>query len=99
MRKRQIDRDFTHQVEIPVALCVGEHGHDVRRFCTDKPAARRRYFARRNGQEFLTWCFRMRRHAQAFARRFGGRYITPERHCGQCLSLRYDRKTPDPIGS
>ena len=86
-QKQEIDRDYPHQVEIAAVLCKGENENRIRGFCRTRMVASRRYYACRNGNDFLTWCFAKIEDAHAFQERHGGRYMTPGERRGRRLSL------------
>jgi len=75
---RQIDRDFPHQVEIPIPPGGLRKQLDLMyQFCRGR-AFMTRGANRRVGDDAMRWCFADPTEADAFHAQFGGKRITIE---------------------
>ena len=77
LTKREIDRDFPHQVAVRGDLCTGSQYRYAHAFCLNLSLAPRGHSVRRNGYWYNVFCFADPAHAEAFRVKFGGETFDP----------------------
>ena len=74
----KIDREWPHQVALSAEyVCVRQY-MILHRFCNGLSVCPRHQSFRRDGQEFIVYCFKELSDAQLFQMHFDGEYMTPE---------------------
>lgn len=76
MSKSAIDKGWPHQVAVPSTQMVAEF-NAIMAFCKDLSLCPRGHWFRRDGEYYVVKCFAEKEHADRFAERFGGEYMTP----------------------
>jgi hypothetical protein len=77
LSKGAIDHGWPHQVGVLSSVCAVQ-ANAMQEFCKDLSLCVRGHCYRRDDQDWQVRCFAEREHAERFARRFGGEYLTPE---------------------
>lgn len=73
-----IDRGWPHQVALPETAVVGKNITIIERFCRGLTLCSRRQHFRRDGVEYIVFCFEQQMDAGYFQTYFGGEPMTPE---------------------
>jgi hypothetical protein len=81
--KREIERDYPHQVALPNFMCCEENYGKIARFCSDnglvfktRPILTK--WAKHKQVEYRLHCFRTRADAETFANHFEGEHFNPK---------------------
>lgn len=79
LSKYAIDRDWPHQVALPVSFTVPNYD-PIHQFCESESLSlcRLGHSFHRDGQYFQVYCFAEAEHAQRFRERFDGEPIAPK---------------------
>jgi hypothetical protein len=75
LTKAQINRDWPHQLALPVELATGKNYTILDRFCRGLSVCPADY--RRDGVEHIAYCFRERSDAEYVQVYFGGESVDP----------------------
>lgn len=73
-----IDREWPHQVALPVEAVIGKNVTIIDRFCRGLSICPRHHTFQRNGKEYVVYCFAAEGDADYFRIYFGGEPMTPE---------------------
>ena len=73
-----IDRDWPHQVALSAEYVCGRQYTILDRFCRGLSICPRHQGFRRDGREFIVYCFKELSDAELFAMPFDGEMMTPE---------------------
>ena len=74
----RIDSGWPHQVALPESVVVGRNSMIMHRFCNGLSVCPRHQHYRKDGQEFVVYCFNELSDAQLFQMHFDGELMTPE---------------------
>lgn len=74
----RIDREWPHQVALPANYVVGRNYMILHRFCNGLSVCPRHQSYRKDGQDFIVYCFREKGDAELFQMHFDGELMTPE---------------------
>jgi len=74
----RIDSSWPHQVALPEAAVVGKNITIIERFCRGLTLCSRRQHFRRDGVEYIVFCFEQQLDAGYFQTYFGGESVTPK---------------------
>jgi hypothetical protein len=77
LSKGTIDREWPHQVALRADLVAGRNFTIIHEFCRLLSLCPRGHSFRRDGADFIVFCFADCSHAERFRDRFGGEIIDP----------------------
>jgi hypothetical protein len=72
LSKSAIDRGWPHQVALPADRCRGSNYPVLRQFCEGRSLCPRGHSFRRDGIDFVVFCFAVCEDAERFRACFGG---------------------------
>ena len=78
LSKTTIDREWPHQVALSEEAVQGRNFIIVDRFCRGLSVCPRRQHYRKDGVDFIVFCFSELSDAQYFQMHFDGQLMTPE---------------------
>ena len=78
LSKGEMDRQWPHQVALPVEAVTGKNTTIIDRFCRGLSVCPRHHTFRHHAQEFIVYCFATQGDADYFRTFFGGEAITPD---------------------
>ena len=82
----QMDREWPHQIALPVEAVLGKNKTIIDRFCRGLSVCPRQHTYWQHDKEFLVYCFAELLDAHYFQTYFGGELMTPEtrpKHVGR----------------
>jgi hypothetical protein len=74
----RIDSEWPHQVALPASFVQGRQFMILHRFCNGLSVCPRHQYFRRDGQEFVVYCFKELSDAELFQMPFDGELMTPQ---------------------
>jgi hypothetical protein len=74
----RIDREWPHQVALSADYVQGRQYMILHRFCNGLSLCPRRQSYRKDGQDFIVYCFAERSDAELFSMHFDGELMTAE---------------------
>jgi hypothetical protein len=72
------DRQWPHQVALPAEFVRGRQYMILHRFCRGLSLCPRRQHYRKDGRDFVVYCFQTLSDAQLFQMHFDGELMTPQ---------------------
>lgn len=78
LTKARINRDWPHQLALPVAVATGKTYTILDRFCRGLSVCPRQQHYWRDGVEHIAYCFRERSDAEYVQVYFGGEFVDPD---------------------
>ena len=77
LTKARINRDWPHQLALPVEVATGKAYTILDRFCRGLSVCPRQQHYWRDGVEHIAYCFRERSDAEYVQVYFGGEFVDP----------------------
>ncbi len=77
LTKARINRDWPHQLALPVEVATGKNYTILDRFCRGLSVCPRQQHYWRDGVEHIAYCFRERSDAEYVQMYFGGEFVDP----------------------
>jgi hypothetical protein len=74
---RMIDREWPHQVALPVDQVIGKNHRVIREFCRELSLCSLGHTVQHNSITYNVFCFADPSHADLFRERFGGEPFDP----------------------